>query len=80
MPERILRAMARPTIDHRGPEFARMATELLEGLQEVFNTKPESYAVFSSLGQKRLTSFETELCNSVGSTPKPVPSPVYPPF
>ena len=24
VPERILRAMARPTIDHRGPEFQRL--------------------------------------------------------
>ena len=38
VPERILRAMARPTIDHRGPEFARLALELLDGLKEVFQT------------------------------------------
>ncbi|HYM10938.1 MAG TPA: aminotransferase class V-fold PLP-dependent enzyme [Bryobacterales bacterium] len=38
VPERILRAMARPTIDHRGPEFARLALEVLEGLKEVFQT------------------------------------------
>jgi alanine-glyoxylate transaminase/serine-glyoxylate transaminase/serine-pyruvate transaminase len=38
VPERILRAMARPTIDHRGPEFARLGLEVLEGLKEVFQT------------------------------------------
>jgi alanine-glyoxylate transaminase/serine-glyoxylate transaminase/serine-pyruvate transaminase len=30
--------MARPTIDHRGPEFARLAREILEGLRPVFQT------------------------------------------
>ncbi|OGC01732.1 MAG: serine--glyoxylate aminotransferase [candidate division NC10 bacterium RIFCSPLOWO2_12_FULL_66_18] len=38
VPERILRAMSRPTIDHRGPEFARIAREVIEGLQQVFQT------------------------------------------
>ena len=38
VPDRILRAMSRPTIDHRGPEFGRMAREVIEGLQQVFKT------------------------------------------
>ena len=38
VPERILRAMSRPTIDHRGPEFARLGLEVLEGLKDVFKT------------------------------------------
>jgi len=38
VPERILRAMARPTIDHRGPEFGRLGLEVLEGVKEVFKT------------------------------------------
>ncbi|HZS50695.1 MAG TPA: aminotransferase class V-fold PLP-dependent enzyme [Bryobacterales bacterium] len=38
VPDRVLRAMARPTIDHRGPEFARLGTEVIEGLKEVFKT------------------------------------------
>lgn len=38
VPDRILRAMSRPTIDHRGPEFGRMAREVIEGLQKVFKT------------------------------------------
>jgi len=38
VPERILRAMTRPTIDHRGPEFARLGLEVLKGLREVFKT------------------------------------------
>lgn len=38
VPDRVLRAIAKPTIDHRGPEFARLSQEVLEGLKQVFNT------------------------------------------
>ena len=38
VPERILRAIQRPTIDHRGPEFARLAGAVLEGLKPIFKT------------------------------------------
>jgi len=38
VPDRILRAISHPTIDHRGPEFARMTREVLAGLQKVFRT------------------------------------------
>jgi alanine-glyoxylate transaminase / serine-glyoxylate transaminase / serine-pyruvate transaminase len=39
VPDRILRAIDRPTIDHRGPEFQQLGLAVLEGLKEVFNTK-----------------------------------------
>ena len=38
IPDRILRAMDRPIIDHRGPEFAELALEILDGLRTVFKT------------------------------------------
>jgi alanine-glyoxylate transaminase/serine-glyoxylate transaminase/serine-pyruvate transaminase len=38
VPDRILRAIARPTIDHRGPEFSRLALGLLEDLKPVLQT------------------------------------------
>jgi len=38
VPDRILRAMARPTIDHRGAEFARLGNEVVEGLRELLQT------------------------------------------
>ncbi len=38
VPDRVLRAMARPTIDHRGPEFAEMVKEILAGLRRIFKT------------------------------------------
>jgi len=30
VPDRVLRAMNRPVIDHRGPEFAQLGAEVLE--------------------------------------------------
>jgi len=38
VPDRILRAVAQPTIDHRGPAFARLGREVLDGIQRVFQT------------------------------------------
>jgi alanine-glyoxylate transaminase / serine-glyoxylate transaminase / serine-pyruvate transaminase len=38
VPDRILRAMDRPVIDHRGPEFAALTHEVIEGLRAVFQT------------------------------------------
>ncbi len=39
VPDRVLRAIDQPTIDHRGPEFARLGAEVLEGLKLVFRTR-----------------------------------------
>jgi alanine-glyoxylate transaminase/serine-glyoxylate transaminase/serine-pyruvate transaminase len=49
VPERVLRAMARPTIDHRGPDFAGLAHEIFDGLRVVFGT-PGPVVVFPSSG------------------------------
>ena len=38
VPDRVLRAIDAPTIDHRGPDFARLGLEVLEGLRGVFKT------------------------------------------
>jgi alanine-glyoxylate transaminase/serine-glyoxylate transaminase/serine-pyruvate transaminase len=38
VPDRVLRAMAQPTIDHRGPEFAQLAQEVFQGLKQIFKT------------------------------------------
>ena len=38
VPDQVLHAIAAPTIDHRGPEFARLTTELLQELKPVFGT------------------------------------------
>ncbi len=39
VPDRILRAMDYPTIDHRGPEFANLAQSCIKGMQSIFKTK-----------------------------------------
>ncbi len=49
VPDRVLRAMARPTIDHRSPEFGRLGLEVLGGLKEVFQTSGK-VIVFPSSG------------------------------
>jgi alanine-glyoxylate transaminase/serine-glyoxylate transaminase/serine-pyruvate transaminase len=38
VPDRVLRAMDMPTIDHRGPEFAQLGKEVLEGMKSIFQT------------------------------------------
>ena len=38
LPDRILRAMDTPIIDHRGPEFAALAKRVLEGIKPIFKT------------------------------------------
>ena len=39
VPDRVLRAMAAPTIDHRGPEFAALTREVLAGMAAVIRTR-----------------------------------------
>lgn len=38
VPDRILRAMDRPTIDHRGPEFQQLGQRVLAGIKTIFKT------------------------------------------
>ena len=38
LPDRVLRAMDTPIIDHRGPEFQKLAKRALEGIKTVFKT------------------------------------------
>ena len=39
VPDRVLRAIDRPTIDHRGPDFAQLGLDVLSGMRRVFKTK-----------------------------------------
>ena len=39
VPDRILRAISHPTIDHRGPEFGALGLQVLAGLQRIFQTR-----------------------------------------
>jgi len=38
VPDRVLRAMSAPTIDHRGPQFASLALHVLQAVKPVFGT------------------------------------------
>ena len=39
VPDRILRAISLPTIDHRGPEFGALGRKVLEGMKTIFKTE-----------------------------------------
>ncbi len=39
VPDRVLRAIDQPVIDHRGPEFAELGLAVLRGMRDVFQTK-----------------------------------------
>ncbi len=48
LPERVLRSMNRPMIDHRGPEFAAILAEITAGAKRVFKTKNDLLLLTSS--------------------------------
>jgi alanine-glyoxylate transaminase/serine-glyoxylate transaminase/serine-pyruvate transaminase len=39
VPDRVLRAIDRPTVDHRSRDFARLGRDVLEGMQRTFKTR-----------------------------------------
>jgi alanine-glyoxylate transaminase / serine-glyoxylate transaminase / serine-pyruvate transaminase len=49
VPDRVLSAIQRPTIDHRGPEFARLGSEIFDLLKPVFKTSGPVF-VFPATG------------------------------
>ena len=61
VPDRVLRALAQPTIDHRGPEFARLAREVLECLKSVFQTSAD-VVIYPSSGTG---AWEASLVNTL---------------
>jgi alanine-glyoxylate transaminase/serine-glyoxylate transaminase/serine-pyruvate transaminase len=61
VPDRILRAMSMPTIDHRGPEFAHLGKKVLAGLQQVFQTR-HPVAIFPASGTG---AWEAALANTM---------------
>src|SRR3981081_3252048 len=48
LPERIVRSMSRPMIDHRGPEFAAILAEITAGAKRVFKTSSDLILLTSS--------------------------------
>jgi alanine-glyoxylate transaminase/serine-glyoxylate transaminase/serine-pyruvate transaminase len=49
VPDRILRALSLPTIDHRGPEFGALGLQVLAGIKQVFRTQ-HPVAIYPSSG------------------------------
>lgn len=48
VPERILRAMVREMINHRGPEFTKILTAVTDGVKKCFKTKNDLFIIPSS--------------------------------
>ena len=57
----VLAAIAKPTIDHRGPEFGKLGREVLAGIRTIFKTtKPVIIYPASGTG-----AWEAALCNTL---------------
>jgi len=63
VPDRILRAMSLPTIDHRGPEFGVLGLKVLGGIQEIFRTK-HPVAIYPASGTG---AWEAALTNTMSA-------------
>lgn len=50
VPERVVRAMSQPLIDHRGPKFAALLQEILEGLKGIFQTSRGHIVLYPGSG------------------------------
>src|SRR5450432_3467510 len=50
VPDRVLRAMDYPTIDHRGPAFAALGRACLDGMKAIFQTTAGRVLIFPSSG------------------------------
>ena len=62
VPERILRAVSLPTIDHRGPEFGQLGLRILDGMRRIFGTR-HPVAIYPASGTG---AWEAALCNTLG--------------
>ena len=61
VPDRILRAMSLPTIDHRGPEFAGLGKKVIAGMQAIFQTQ-HPVAIYPASGTG---AWEAALANTM---------------
>src|SRR5918996_612399 len=50
VPDRVLRAIDFPTIDHRGPEFAVLGKEVLANLRRIFKTTQGEVVIYPASG------------------------------
>ena len=61
VPDRILRAMSLPTIDHRGPEFGALGLKVLSAIRAVFKTQ-HPVIIYPASGTG---AWEDALCNTL---------------
>jgi alanine-glyoxylate transaminase/serine-glyoxylate transaminase/serine-pyruvate transaminase len=50
VPDRILRAIDSPTMDHRGPEFAQLGKSVLAGMKRIFRTDQGEVVIYPASG------------------------------
>jgi len=63
VPDRILRAMSYPTIDHRGPEFGELGLKVLSGIKQIFKTQ-HPVIIYPASGTG---AWEAALCNTLSA-------------
>jgi len=63
VPDRILRAISLPTIDHRGPEFGLLGKKVVSGMQQVFQTR-HPVAIYPASGTG---AWEAALVNTMSA-------------
>jgi alanine-glyoxylate transaminase/serine-glyoxylate transaminase/serine-pyruvate transaminase len=62
VPDRVLRAIDFPTIDHRGPEFAQLGKTVLAGLKRIFKTTQDEVVIYPASGTG---AWEAALANTL---------------
>jgi alanine-glyoxylate transaminase/serine-glyoxylate transaminase/serine-pyruvate transaminase len=63
VPDRVLRAIDQPTIDHRGPEFAALTKAVIAGMKKVFRTEAD-VVIYPSSGTG---AWEAALVNTLSA-------------
>src|ERR687883_1736235 len=64
VPDRVLRAIDFPTIDHRGPEFATLGKNVLEGMKRVFQSTRGEVVIYPASGTG---AWEAALVNTLSA-------------
>jgi len=63
VPDRVLRAMDMPTVDHRGPGFAQLTRDVIDGMKRVFKTAAD-VVIYPSSGTG---AWEAALVNTLSA-------------
>ena len=69
VPDRVLRAMDNPTMDHRGPEFAALGKRALDGMKRIVKTQAGQVVIYPASGTG---AWEAALVNTLSPGDKVV--------